>query len=61
MASKEKIKVWIDFQDGEIKCLCHRAKKKCQKKCTREVVEFDRYYGWEETFHTDKYGRNKPK
>ncbi len=59
MADQEKIKVWIDYQNGRISCICHRAKKRCNKKCTRDVVEHDRYYGWEKTFYTDKYGKNK--
>lgn len=59
MADKEKIKVWVDYQNEEISCICHRAKKRCNKKCTRDVVERDRYYGWERTFRTDKYGKNK--
>ncbi len=61
MASRLKVKVWIDFHDGKINCICHRAKKKCRKQCSREVVEFDRYYGLSETFYTNKYGKSKIK
>ncbi|MCM1059073.1 MAG: hypothetical protein NC452_02140 [Eubacterium sp.] len=61
MSTKIKVKVWIDFKNGGINCICHRAKKKCRKQCSREVVELDRYYGLQETFYTDKYGKSKIK
>lgn len=58
MDEKEKIKVWIDFKDGKTVCICKRDRKKCNsKRCVRDVVERDRFYGWEETFRQNRYGK----
>jgi len=57
MEAKEKIKVFIDFKDGKVACICTRARKRCGKKCEPDVVERDRFYGWKDAFHRDKYGR----
>ncbi|MBQ4121666.1 MAG: hypothetical protein IJD35_06605 [Clostridia bacterium] len=59
MAAKEYIKVWIDYKDGKTACICLRSKKKCNKKCTPDLVERDKYRGWEDTFHVNKYGKCK--
>lgn len=57
MENKEKIKVYIDWQNGKTVCICKRSKKKCNKKCEPDVVERDKFYGWEETFKQNRYGK----
>lgn len=60
MAYKEVIKVCIDYApDGRTKCICPRWKKRCDKQCTPDVVERDKYRGWEDCFYVDKYGKSR--
>ncbi len=59
MNTKELIKVYIDFRDGKTVCICKRSKKRCNKQCTPDVVERDKFYGWEKTFAVDRYGKNR--
>lgn len=53
----EKIKVYANIIDGKTVCICHAGKKGCGKKCPREIVTRDKYYGWEKTFRRNKYGK----
>lgn len=57
----EYIKVFIDYKDGKTVCICKRDHKRCGKHCTPDVVERDKYRGWEDTFRVDKYGKSKMK
>lgn len=57
MADHDRIKVWIDFENGETMCICPYWKKRCEKNCTEGVVTRDRYYGWEECLNVDIYGQ----
>lgn len=57
METKEKIKVYIDFQDGKTVCICKRSRKGCNKKCEPDVVERDKFYGWEKIFRQNRYGK----
>ena len=57
MKSKERIEVYVDIQNGKTVCICKQSRKKCNKKCTKDVVDRDRFADWEETFHRDRYGR----
>lgn len=57
MENKEKIKVYIDWQDGKTVCICKRSKKMCGKNCDPDVVERDKFYGWEKTFQQNRYGK----
>lgn len=50
METKEKIKVYIDIQDGKTICICKRSNKGCGKKCEPDVVERDKFAGWKSTF-----------
>jgi len=60
MSGKEYIKVFIDYSpEGRTICICPRWKKKCHKKCTPDVVERDKYRGWEDCFYVDKYGKSR--
>lgn len=52
----ERIKVYANIVDGKTVCICHAGKKGCAKKCPREIVTRDKYYGWEKTFRRNKYG-----
>ena len=55
MEEKEKIKVYIDIQDGKTVCICKRNRKGCNKKCEPDVVERDKFEGWKVTFRRDCY------
>ena len=55
----EYIKVFVDYKDGQTVCICKRSKKMCNKHCTPEIVERDKYRGWQDTFTVDKYGKTK--
>ncbi len=57
MVEKEKIKVYIDFQQGKCICICMRCKKGCEKQCTPDVVTRDRFAGWQTLMRRDRYGR----
>ena len=57
MESKEKIKVYIDFQNGRTVCICTKENKRCDKKCIPEVVERDKFFGWEKTFRVNRFGK----
>lgn len=46
METKEKIKVFIDFQNGKTVCICKRSRKRCGKNCSPEVVERDKFAEW---------------
>lgn len=60
MQQKERIKVYIDFKNGETICICKRSKKGCKKKCIPDVVRRDRFSGWQQTCKVDRYGNSKP-
>ena len=55
----ESIKVFVDYENGKTVCICQRDRKRCDKLCVPDVVERDRYRGWEDAFHVDKYGKSK--
>lgn len=57
MEEKEKIEVYIDIQNGKTVCICKRSYKGCEKKCEPDVVERDKYAGWKDTFHRNRFGR----
>lgn len=55
MEEKEKIKVFVDVEDGKTVCICRRSNKKCGKECEPDVVERDRFADWESAFHRNRY------
>ena len=57
METKEKVKVFIRCENGKTVCICPRYKKRCNRKCDADVVERDKFYGWEKTFHRNRYGK----
>lgn len=59
METKEKIKVFIDFQNGKTVCIYKRSRKRCGKDCSPEVVERDKFAEWERTFHRDRFGKSE--
>ena len=59
MEPKEFIKVYIDFKNGRTVCICKRSKKRCKKDCIPDVVERDKFYGWQDTFKVDRYGKSR--
>lgn len=58
METKEKIEVYIDFEDGKTVCICKRTRKGCNRFCEKAVVERDKYEGWKELFHQNRYGKS---
>lgn len=57
MLEKEKIKVFVNIKDGKTICICKRDRKKCNKPCEPDEVERDKFKGWEDAFHVDRYGK----
>ena len=57
MLEKEKIKVFVNIKDGKPICICKRDRKKCNKPCEPDEVERDKFKGWEDAFHVDRYGK----
>lgn len=57
METKETVKVYIRIENGKTVCICHRNQKKCNRKCDTDVVERDKFRGWQETFRRDRYGK----
>lgn len=55
----EYIKVYIDYKDGKTVCICKASNKLCNKSCEKDIVERDKYRGWEDTFRVNKYGKAK--
>lgn len=58
MKTVEKIKVFIKFRNGQTVCICKRSDKRCPAgaECVPDVVERNKFEGWQETFMRDKYG-----
>ena len=56
MEETEKIKVYVDVVNGRTVCICTRAHKGCNKACDKDVVERDRFRGWEKTAR-NRYGK----
>lgn len=54
----ETIPVFINYENGETVCVCHRDHKRCDKPCVSDVVERDKYSGWEDTLRVDQYGKS---
>lgn len=59
MNEKEVLRVFIDWKDGRTRCICLRGKKRCRKKCSKDVVERDKYRDWIDTFKQNQYGKSK--
>lgn len=53
----EKIRVYAKIVKGKTVCICHAGKKGCNEECQADVVTRDRYFGWEETFRRNRYGK----
>ena len=60
METKERIEVYIDVKNGKTVCICKRNRKGCKKKCLPDVVERDKFEGWESTFRRNRYGEIAP-
>jgi len=58
MNETEVLKVFIDWKDGKTRCICLRSKKRCRKKCSKDIVERDKYRDWEKTFKQDQFGKS---
>ena len=63
---KETHKVGIEYlrvfrreNNGKTECMCLQSAKKCGRHCIKDVVERDRYRGWQDTFKVDRFGKSK--
>jgi hypothetical protein len=56
--TKEKIKVYVDIQNGKTVCVCHFNKKQCGKHCEVDTLERDKFDGWEKIMRQDRYGKS---
>ena len=56
MEEKEKIKVFLKVKKGKTKCICLHGKRCLSKDCQRDIVERDRFRGWESIAARNKYG-----
>lgn len=57
MQIKETIKVFVEIVDGKTVCICKQDNKGCRKHCSKDEVTRDRFNGWEDTFHRNRYGK----
>lgn len=56
MEEVEKIKVFVNVEHGKTVCICKRSNKNCGKNCQPDVVDRDRFAGWQSVFRRNKYG-----
>ena len=56
MKEREKIAVWVKVVNGKTRCICIKG---CDRmgKCEPDMVERDRFRGWQQTMARDKYGK----
>ncbi len=60
MKNKERIKVFAKIENGRTVCICKSDRKCCGRQdCSPEIVERDRFAGWEDTFRRDRYGKSR--
>jgi len=57
MREKELIEVYIRTEAGKTVCICERSHKMCDKKCECDIVERDRFRGWQDVMRVNKYGK----
>lgn len=57
MEATEKIKVFARIENGKTVCICTRNNKRCKRKCEPDIVERDKFRGWERTFRRNRYGK----
>ena len=56
MKEKEVIPVRIKIINGRTVCICMRGCDRPEH-CEHDVVERDRFRGWQQTMKRDRYGR----
>lgn len=59
MKEKEQIKVYVKVVKGQTVCICCKSAKGCADSCELDIVERDRFRGWESTMKRDRFGRNE--
>jgi hypothetical protein len=57
MVEVEKIPVHVRIVDGKTVCICCAGAKRCKKKCMRDTVTRDKFYGWEKVMKRNRYGK----
>ena len=55
----EYIKVYVRNDNGKTVCICKQNNKGCSRRCTPDIVERNKYRGWQDCFKVDKYGKSK--
>jgi len=56
MKERETIPVYARIVNGRTLCICIKGCDRMQN-CERDIVERDRFRGWQETMKRDRYGR----
>lgn len=59
MQNKERIAVFIKYENEKTVCICKRSNKLCDHPCEVEIVERDKFYDIKKVFSQDKYGKSK--
>ena len=57
MKTTEMIEVYVYIWGGKTVCICKRDQKRCKKNCEPDIVERDKFRGWEECLWKDRYGK----
>lgn len=58
MKTAELIEVYIDTEFGKTVCICKRDNKGCNRNCEADVVERDKFRGWEKTLQRNRFGKS---
>ena len=56
MKEKEKIAVRVKVINGKTVCICMKGCDRPEK-CEADIVERDRFRGWQQTMKRDRYGK----
>ncbi|MCI5533826.1 MAG: hypothetical protein MR440_03555 [Firmicutes bacterium] len=58
METKETLKVYIKFKNGETRCICLQTEKGCRSKgCIRDKVTRDKFEAVQECFRQNRFGK----
>lgn len=59
MDTKKKIKVYVKYNDKDIKCMCLVSNPLCKEynNCNKDIVTLDKFQGWQQCFNQNRYGK----
>ena len=52
-----RLRAYIKFIDGKVECLCLASDKRCSRRCCLDIVEWDRWRGWQVCMKNEPEGR----